>query len=382
MHFDSHDAGFRFNLSEISGLIYADVASSCGVIRVHPIRWYPLVKTNGRIKDLKWGVTSLRGGEMSFIDRDGDPWPADFRNVPRLLAVVLGTAALGACAQSVSNKSSLHASARQTSFAAVHMHRRSPLARHEIVTKNYGLASFYDEDTETANGEKFDPQAMTAAHPSLPFGTRLRVTNVATGHSVTVRVNDRGPHVQGRVVDLSRSAAETLVLLNRALRRSDLKSSASSTFRDRRSGARRIGGCRAGGTFPTRVPFDRARRRRGIVSFPQTRSCGPAAFSILKTPVERRDIDDHTLGIEPRGEAVETDLLRGDLIRHAVVEMPARLRCNVFEIRLQLANGRLFSDRPVARYEDVDVEAQNVIAGPDPVSDRARPDHRMTADEQ
>lgn len=154
---------------------------------------------------------------MSFIGCDGNPWPADFRNVARLLAVVLATAGLGACAQSVSNKSALHTSARQTSFAAVHLHRHNPLAKHKIVAKNYGLASFYEEDTETANGEKFDPQAMTAAHPSLPFGTKLRVTNVATGHSVTVRVNDRGPHVQGRVVDLSRSAAETLGIVEQGV---------------------------------------------------------------------------------------------------------------------------------------------------------------------
>jgi len=152
---------------------------------------------------------------MFFIGCDGNPWRADFRNVVRLLGVVLVTAALGACAQSVSNKSALHTSARQTSLAAVHRH--SPLAAHKIATKNYGLASFYDEDTETANGEKFDPQAMTAAHPSLPFGTKLRVTNVATGHSVTVRVNDRGPHVQGRVVDLSRSAAETLGIVEQGV---------------------------------------------------------------------------------------------------------------------------------------------------------------------
>ena len=51
---------------------------------------------------------------------------------------------------------------------------------------------------------------LTAAHPTLPFGTRLRVTNVASGRSVTVRVNDRGPYVAGRVVDVSYAAAETL----------------------------------------------------------------------------------------------------------------------------------------------------------------------------
>ena len=154
---------------------------------------------------------------MSFIGCAGDPWSADFRNVVRLLAVVLATAALGACAQSVSNKSALYATGRPTSLAAVYIHRHNLLARHKIATKNYGLASFYEEDTETANGEKFDPQAMTAAHRSLPFGTKLRVTNVATGNSVTVRVNDRGPFVQGRVVDLSRSAAETLGIVEQGV---------------------------------------------------------------------------------------------------------------------------------------------------------------------
>ena len=59
-------------------------------------------------------------------------------------------------------------------------------------------------------GEKFNTHELTAAHPTLPFGTRLRVTNVASGQSVTVRVNDRGPYVRGRVVDVSYAAAETL----------------------------------------------------------------------------------------------------------------------------------------------------------------------------
>jgi len=75
---------------------------------------------------------------------------------------------------------------------------------------SHGLASYYSYDPKTASGEKFDPNELTAAHRTLPFGTRLRVTNVATGRSVTVRVNDRGPFVPGRVVDVSRSAAETL----------------------------------------------------------------------------------------------------------------------------------------------------------------------------
>jgi rare lipoprotein A len=80
-----------------------------------------------------------------------------------------------------------------------------------------GVASFYTEDQLTANGEKFNTHDLTAAHPTLPFGTRLRVTNVATGRSVTVRVNDRGPYVPGRVVDVSYSAAEALGMVDRGV---------------------------------------------------------------------------------------------------------------------------------------------------------------------
>jgi rare lipoprotein A len=80
-----------------------------------------------------------------------------------------------------------------------------------------GLASFYTEGTRTANGERFDTHALTAAHPTLPFGTHLRVTNVATGRSVTVRVNDRGPYVPGRIVDVSYSAAESLGMVGRGV---------------------------------------------------------------------------------------------------------------------------------------------------------------------
>jgi rare lipoprotein A len=77
-----------------------------------------------------------------------------------------------------------------------------------------GLASVYWEGTETASGERFDKHELSAAHPTLPFGTRLRVTNVRNGRFVTVRVNDRGPFVRGRVVDLTLAAAEALGMVN------------------------------------------------------------------------------------------------------------------------------------------------------------------------
>ncbi|XIA62661.1 septal ring lytic transglycosylase RlpA family protein [Bradyrhizobium sp. TZ2] len=84
-------------------------------------------------------------------------------------------------------------------------------------TASHGVASFYTEGTKTASGEKFNTLEMTAAHPTLPFGTKLRVTNVASGRSVTVRVNDRGPYVQGRVVDVSYSAADALGMVGKGV---------------------------------------------------------------------------------------------------------------------------------------------------------------------
>lgn len=83
-------------------------------------------------------------------------------------------------------------------------------------SQNIGKASYYGiqyHGRPTSSGETYDMYAMTAAHPSLPFGTRIRVTNLQTGQSVIVRVNDRGPFKPGRIVDVSQAAAEQLGLL-------------------------------------------------------------------------------------------------------------------------------------------------------------------------
>ena len=80
-----------------------------------------------------------------------------------------------------------------------------------------GFASFYDQGfagRPTANGEIYDPSGLTAAHKTLPFGTVLRVTLIATGKSVAVRINDRGPFAKERVLDLSRGAAERIGLVD------------------------------------------------------------------------------------------------------------------------------------------------------------------------
>lgn len=73
-----------------------------------------------------------------------------------------------------------------------------------------GSASWYALHSKTASGERMNPAAMTAAHRTLPFGTRLKVTNQRNGKSVVVRINDRGPFIRGRVIDLSKAAANQL----------------------------------------------------------------------------------------------------------------------------------------------------------------------------
>lgn len=80
-----------------------------------------------------------------------------------------------------------------------------------------GIASYYWQAQKTANGETFDKTAMTAAHRTLPFGTKVRVINIANGQSVIVRINDRGPFKPGRVIDVSDAAAGALGFRARGL---------------------------------------------------------------------------------------------------------------------------------------------------------------------
>jgi len=145
----------------------------------------------------------------------------------------MAAAALAACAQStaVTEKSDLRTASRQV--LPEEENRESPVTHRRVAIRtikhtpykhaatvpstSYGVASFYSEGQQTANGEQFNPNELTAAHLTLPFGTRLRVTNVVTGRSVTVRINDRGPYVYGRVVDVSYSAAETLGIVGQGV---------------------------------------------------------------------------------------------------------------------------------------------------------------------
>ena len=89
-----------------------------------------------------------------------------------------------------------------------------------------GVASYYGRrfhGRPTASGERFDMNAMTAAHKTLPFGSMVRVTNTRNGNSVVVRVNDRGPFVRGRTIDVSRAAAEELGMVGSGRARVELE---------------------------------------------------------------------------------------------------------------------------------------------------------------
>jgi rare lipoprotein A len=91
-----------------------------------------------------------------------------------------------------------------------------PRPSSESSTVETGLASYYGEKFRgrpTASGEIFDPDQMTAAHRTLKFGTVVRVTRVDNRQSVTVRINDRGPFVEGRIIDLSEAAARTIGMI-------------------------------------------------------------------------------------------------------------------------------------------------------------------------
>lgn len=146
-------------------------------------------------------------------------WVADCpgrRDLPRggsgaargLAATLAGTLIFGACA-----------TAPVPGGQPVPTVRGGPVAFPSMASPavtEVGLASWYGREhhgRRTASGEPFDMEAFTAAHRSLPFGTWVRVTHLATGRAVTVRINDRGPWVGGRVIDLSRRAAHALGIL-------------------------------------------------------------------------------------------------------------------------------------------------------------------------
>ncbi|MGE3529724.1 MAG: septal ring lytic transglycosylase RlpA family protein [Methyloceanibacter sp.] len=117
---------------------------------------------------------------------------------------------------------SMPAAPRQASRNEAAKDATLPRASHDKAARaggETGRASWYDIAASTASGEAMDGAALTAAHPSLPFGSKVRVANLANGRSVVVRINDRGPYSKGRIIDVSRAAAEQLGMLRAGVAR-------------------------------------------------------------------------------------------------------------------------------------------------------------------
>jgi len=146
------------------------------------------------------GATLAGCVQHTVADRSGGVSPQEFQAAPQRRA-------------SVAHHRRVAAASRKLRFAT----RTAAATPAAMTDGSVGIASFYKYEAKTANGEQFNPRELTAAHRTLPFGTRLRVTNVATGQSVSVRVNDRGPFIPGRVVDVSLSAAEVLGMVDRGV---------------------------------------------------------------------------------------------------------------------------------------------------------------------
>jgi rare lipoprotein A len=143
------------------------------------------------------------------------------RRLAEGLAVVLSVASLGAGA--ASGPSSLEA-AKVTKPPVVqisgHTTSHSTKAPKKAPAYQVGVASWYGDyfqGKQTASGEPFDMHDLTAAHPSLPLGTFVKVTNLRNGKAVVVRINDRGPVVDGRIIDVSYNAAQALGFKERGL---------------------------------------------------------------------------------------------------------------------------------------------------------------------
>jgi len=141
------------------------------------------------------------------------------RRLAESLAVLFSVASLGAGAASGPNSSE---AARVTDTPAVQAVGRQTKKKVKDRPYQVGIASWYGEYFQgktTASGEPYDMHALTAAHPTLPLGTFVRVTNLRNGKVVVVRINDRGPVVDGRIIDVSYNTARVLGFQGRGLQR-------------------------------------------------------------------------------------------------------------------------------------------------------------------
>lgn len=141
--------------------------------------------------------------------------------LPRVFALGLAALASAAPAQTVAETprlQSLEQAVAEVSESAVEpsVATKLPFVRQAFEAVGEGVASYYGNElagNRTSSGERFNPAGYTCAHRSLPLGTKLRVTNLANGRSVIVRVNDRGPFSRGRILDMSLAAARDIAMV-------------------------------------------------------------------------------------------------------------------------------------------------------------------------
>ncbi len=151
------------------------------------------------------------------------------RPVLRGRGVLGGLAAMTIAALAVAALLSVNSVARETPGPIAYASPPHLVLEHAIFTQA-GKGSWYGrwhQGRKTASGERFNMYQMTAAHRSLPLGTIVRVTNPATGKSVKVRINDRGPYYNGRVIDLSAAAARALGISKKGTARLQIEAFAS-----------------------------------------------------------------------------------------------------------------------------------------------------------
>ncbi|MGA9356396.1 MAG: septal ring lytic transglycosylase RlpA family protein [Terriglobales bacterium] len=136
------------------------------------------------------------------------------RRLAEGLAVLLSVASLGAGAASGPSLEAAKVTKPQVTATSGHTSPKTKRAYQVGTASWYGD---YFQGKQTASGEPFDKNDLTAAHPTLPLGTFVRVTNLKNGRAVIVRINDRGPVVDGRIIDLSYNAAQSLGFKERGL---------------------------------------------------------------------------------------------------------------------------------------------------------------------
>lgn len=204
-----------------------------------------------------------------------------------------------------------------------------------------GLATWYGEEANgntTAIGEVFDPNALTAAHPTLPIPSYVRVTNLSNGRQLVVRVNDRGPYTSGRIIDLSRAAAERLNLSNSTKVKVDFISVAPD------------GSMSGPGTIGTTV----AKQSYALPSRPEL------GASSMGTPVQTMQPDTNAADVRPIDNQ---SLSTGNSMSNTAVTSSTGSSGGFLQAPTAVPRGILESDEPVAPVS-APVVASAAVAAP------------------